>query len=239
MKRLQWIIASVFLLVNLSVYAQNQSKEPAQTETAAQGRTRSQSQTNNAQENTGQEIGSSSEGDRYRGPGTADTPGAAEAAAQANNNDNNAGDSAQVSNEPPVPQTTSSQSGSPAVLAGERGRERDGTNTVQRASMNMAGSPAKNINLNDRRTVDVDSELEDRQDYSQEKQVSAQNQNGNSSTGNTGESNQINNDTRRENNARSDQNLSSKEKNTSHSKNETESKANTSKKRNAKKQRGN
>src|SRR5688500_642649 len=42
-----------------------------------------------------------------------------------------------ASNTPAVEQTTTSGSGSPAVLSGEDGDGRDGTNNVQRASMNM------------------------------------------------------------------------------------------------------
>ena len=141
-------------------------------------------------------------------PGTADTPGAAEAAAKANQSDRDT--TTQVSNTPAVVQTTSSSSGSPAVPAGNSGKQRDGTNTVQRATMNMAGSPAENLNLSEGQAVDPDTELADRQDRTQEKQVSAE---AHSQGGNTaGESGEINNNTRKENNDLSDQNLSSKDK---------------------------
>jgi hypothetical protein len=125
----------------------------------------------------------------------------------------NAVSDARASNTPAVQQFTSSGSGSPAVLSGDKGKDRDGTNNVQRASMNMAGSPAANLNLDDQKAVDVDSELRDRQDYAQEKQTSAQHQSeGNASQGSSGESSEINEKSRRENNALSDQNVSSKDK---------------------------
>lgn len=63
-----------------------------------------------------------------------------------------------ASNTPAVAQTTSSQSGSPAILSAENGKLRDGTNNVQRASMNMAGSPVRNIRLRDR-NIDTDVEI--------------------------------------------------------------------------------
>lgn len=52
------------------------------------------------------------------------------------------------SNAPVVLQRTTSESGSPSVLSKDNGRGRDGTNSVQRASYNMAGAevPA-NMNL--------------------------------------------------------------------------------------------
>jgi hypothetical protein len=49
----------------------------------------------------------------------------------------------QASNAPSVIQETSSQSGSPAMLAEDK-NGRDGTNNVQRATPNMAGSPVGN-----------------------------------------------------------------------------------------------
>lgn len=81
-----------------------------------------------------------------------------------------------ASNTPAIHQTTSSQSGSPAMLSDDQGSGRDGTNNVQKASMNMAGSPVKNLDIDDRRTVDADTEMQDRQEYTQEKQLSAQDQ---------------------------------------------------------------
>src|SRR5688572_6976919 len=51
-------------------------------------------------------------------------------------------------NTPAVIQRTSSESGSPAVLSGNNGKERDGTNNVQRATPNMAGAKEPgNMNL--------------------------------------------------------------------------------------------
>lgn len=109
----------------------------------------------------------------------ADTNAAAlSGGAQAAVNDTTGAGSAtagQAANVAPTDQeSTSSQSGSPAVLSGERGSDRDGTNNVQRASMNMVGSPVKNLDIDDERPVDPDTEMRDRQEYTQEKQQSAQ-----------------------------------------------------------------
>lgn len=47
-----------------------------------------------------------------------------------------------------VIQRTTSESGSPSVLSSDNGRERDGTNNVQRSTLNIAGSPVRgNLNL--------------------------------------------------------------------------------------------
>jgi len=121
---------------------------------------------------------------------------------------------ARASNTPAVPQTTTSDSGSPAVLSGGNGSDRDGTNNVQRASMNMAGSTAAGLKLDEMSSANADAEGADRQQYSQDKQTSARNADAASTPGNSGadDSGQINNNSRKENNALSDQNLSAKEK---------------------------
>ena len=162
-------------------------------------------QEGNTPQNAGQDAQQSS----------ADTPGSKEAARQANSNnqgDQNASDE-RASNTPAVPQTTTSQSGSPAVLSKDNGEGRDGTNNVQRASGNMAGSPANNLNLDEIKTEDADSEMKDRQGYTQDKQNSADRQNAEQAGNKTGgASNEINEKSRRENNALSDQNLSARDK---------------------------
>jgi hypothetical protein len=49
---------------------------------------------------------------------------------------------------PAVIQRTTSESGSPSMLSADNGRGRDGTNNVQRSSINVAGSPMRgNYNL--------------------------------------------------------------------------------------------
>jgi hypothetical protein len=56
-------------------------------------------------------------------------------------------------NTPAVIQRTSSESGSPAVLSGNNGKERDGTNNVQRATPNIAGAKEPgNMNLSEKNT---------------------------------------------------------------------------------------
>lgn len=116
-----------------------------------------------------------------------------------------------ASNVPPVPQTTTSQSGSPAVLSDDDGTGRDGTNNVQRASMNMAGAPASNLKLGDNSAVQENSEMNGRQALTRAKSKSSKDQDSNADP--SGEaSNETNANNRRGNNAQSDQNLSSKEK---------------------------
>lgn len=67
------------------------------------------------------------------------------------NENNTTQDGEQRNNAPAVIQRTSSESGSPAVLSGNNGRERDGTNNVQRATPNMAGAKEPgNMNLSEK-----------------------------------------------------------------------------------------
>lgn len=188
MKTMKWMIGVMLVLFALSVTAQQAT---------------SAEQDMNSTQNDAEVNDAADSNDE---PGTGDTPGATEAASAANNSE--ADSATNVSNAPAVPQTTSSSSGSPAVLSGQNGEERDGTNTVQRASMNMVGSPAGNLNLSDVQAVDADTELADRQDRAQEKDASAQIR----SQGGAPESNKINDNNRKENNALSDQNLSPEEK---------------------------
>jgi hypothetical protein len=188
--------------------------------------------------NSTDQDGDSLENAAANAQGTADTPGATEAAVDANNNNDgdpgNDASPARASNTPAVSQTSSSASGSPAVLSKDDGRGRDGTNNVQRATMNMAGSPANNIRVNNSKDTNPDSEMNDRQNYEQAKQTSAQDQKGENANPAARESNEINNNSRRENNAASDQNLSSKEKNTAEQNGEKKSR----KKARRKKDRG-
>jgi hypothetical protein len=59
-----------------------------------------------------------------------------------------AAEKSEKSNAPAVIQTTSSESGSPAILSKDNGKGRDGTNNVQRSSYNMAGAEVPgNMNL--------------------------------------------------------------------------------------------
>lgn len=121
-----------------------------------------------------------------------------------------------VNNAPAVEQMTSSQSGSPSVLSGDRGGDRDGTNNVQRASINMAGSPVRNLDIDDERTVDPDTEMQDRQEYTQEKQLSAQGEGetaGGDAAGTSGTSGEANKEEAGESTRiREDDNVSGEEK---------------------------
>lgn len=120
--------------------------------------------------------------------------------------------SERASNSPAVVQTNASDSGSPAILSKQNGRMRDGTNNVQRATMNMAGSPAGNVRIPLTRPEDPDKEMKDRQNYERAKETSA-NQQSTTDQNRSGNSNGANNRSRRENSAASDQNLSSKDRN--------------------------
>jgi hypothetical protein len=71
-------------------------------------------------------------------------------------NENNTTQSGeQRNNTPAVIQRTTSESGSPAVLSGGNGTERDGTNNVQRAKPNIAGAEEPgNLNLPRKNTAE-------------------------------------------------------------------------------------
>src|SRR5690606_15142427 len=103
--------------------------------------------------------------DADAGQRTNDTPGAAEAAA-ATNSDNAADTSSTggtASSAAAVTTPTPSSSGSPAVLSRNDGEGRDGTNTVQRATHNMAGSPVNGVRIPASGRDDANTELQDRQ----------------------------------------------------------------------------
>jgi hypothetical protein len=71
----------------------------------------------------------------------------------------------QASNAPAVIEETSSQSGSPAVLSGTKGAERDGTNNIQRAKPNMEGSSVNGLKI---KNVDEDKEIRKKTDQPQQ-----------------------------------------------------------------------
>ena len=106
--------------------------------------------------------------------------------------------SGNASNTSGMMEHTSSASGSPAMLSEGKGSERDGTNNVQRATMNMAGSPAQNLKLA-KNPADASIEAEKGRGKVSERGINRK-------------PNVINNKSRRENNDLSDQNLSSKNK---------------------------
>jgi hypothetical protein len=213
MKNSKWILA-LLTMATVSLYAQVQ---PAQTNTQTDNAQQQNDRQQNGITRPGQSTGrqdSDAQDSQGDAAATADTPGAAEAAADANNGAESGEGSEREVNTPAVTQSTESQSGSPAVPSENDGRKRDGTNSVQRASMNMVGSPANNIRLKqDRPSNDPNNEMRDRQVYEQDKSRSARNEETSSGTTSSGgDANEINNKTRRENNADSDQSLSSQEK---------------------------
>lgn len=121
-----------------------------------------------AQETAGQQQEQTSE------QGTTDTPGAEEAAASANNAaETDTTESGSAASAAVVTTPTTSGSGSPAVLSRNDGRGRDGTNTVQRATPNMVGSPVENVRVPVTSSEGVEDELSDRQEESRDNEQPA------------------------------------------------------------------
>ena len=158
-----------------------------------------QDQNNTAQEKTGRQQNTSAAGKQIQNEtNAADTAKHEKTRLDESSAKTNATESGNTSNTPGLMEHTSSPSGSPAILSRGEGSQRDGTNNVQRATMNMAGSPVSNLGLT-----------------GNEVDVNRPSQRGRSKVGegaNNSQSNQINNKTRRENNDLSDQNRSSKSK---------------------------
>lgn len=68
-------------------------------------------------------------------------------------NENNTTQGGEKNTAPAVIQRTSSESGSPAILSGDNGSKRDGTNNVQRAKPNIAGAAEPgNMNLGNKKS---------------------------------------------------------------------------------------
>jgi hypothetical protein len=71
------------------------------------------------------------------------------------NEDNKTQSGEKETNTPAVIQRTTSESGSPAILSGEDGKKRDGTNNVQRATPNIAGAEEiSNTNLSEKKNTE-------------------------------------------------------------------------------------
>jgi hypothetical protein len=83
------------------------------------------------------------------------------------------GNSGQAGNAAGVIETTSSSSGSPAMLSDKNGKQRDGTNNVQRASMNMEGSPVGNLDVAED-NVNANTEVAKGQRQDKSRQAAAQ-----------------------------------------------------------------
>ncbi|HEX8040451.1 MAG TPA: hypothetical protein VF490_14935 [Chryseosolibacter sp.] len=178
MEQVKWV--AIFIAVLSFIAASAQDQEPAARPAQSTGQSTGSSPDSSATKNIQQ-------GSDMTGAGAENS---ADKAARSGNTTNAGG----------LIQETSSGSGSPALLSGKNGTERDGTNNVQRAHMNMAGSPVDNLRLNDRQPADVNAEM----DKGRQRVTAPA----------TTRSSQINNNNRRENNALSDQNLSSKKNKT-------------------------
>jgi hypothetical protein len=162
MRKIKWI-TGLLIMLTFGLYGQDQTKSGRQAKQQAA---------------TTVEKRGGSQNDADSQQSSADTPGASDAATQANSNNEGAGQATandQKANTPAITQTTTSSSGSPAVLSGKNGSNRDGTNNVQRASMNMAGSPANNLQLDEIGSEDANAEMEARQNVSRRKEASAAN----------------------------------------------------------------
>jgi hypothetical protein len=129
--------------------------------------------------------------------------------------DANTGNSGAASSTPAVSQTTESMSGSPAILAADEGRKRDGTNSIQRATMNMAGSPVSNINV-PKENVNPTTEIKQGTRAAENKNSSAQKKderaNAAASGRGTAQAKKLYNNTRNQNHDASDQSNASKKK---------------------------
>jgi hypothetical protein len=87
----------------------------------------------------------------------------------------NASDSSGNQSAPPaVIQRTTSESGSPSMLSADNGRGRDGTNNVQRSSINVAGSPMRgNYNLDAKNRGEQNQKVDSTRIQKQKVNVSA------------------------------------------------------------------
>lgn len=203
MKTLKFFILTLgVVLLSVTVKAQDQVKEAA-TATDAQQET---------QGADAGDIGQQNASDTTVTGGAGNTTGNDASSSGQSAGEGSSSDPA-VSNVPAVPQKTSSDSGSPAVLSDSDGTLRSGTNNLPRATMNMAGAPAGDLNLDQEMATDVDQEIDEKQQDSQRKAVARQRLNqandeeaGTPPGNQTDESAEINERSRRENNLRSNQN---------------------------------
>lgn len=226
MKRIKWLLSITAVMLALTVCAQQGARTEANSNTGQEKE--SPPEAGGAGQNAGDTTGTGNTNAATGNAGTANGNDGNATAGTGGNNGNGDTTAVSAANTAPVPQITSSQSGSPAALSPDHGRERGGTNNVQRASMNMVGSPTGNLNLDENGAVNTDSEMVDRQDHTQEKQISAQNKTEQSahSSGATDENEA------REKNASSDQNVSAKENKSQQTGKEREPKRNRKEKKN-------
>jgi hypothetical protein len=204
MRTVRFFILTLGVLLNVSLKAQDQVKEGG-SGTDARQENKGAGAADTGQQNAGDTTATSDTGNAAQNNTTSNGQNGGEA---------NSSDPA-ISNVPAVPQKTSSDSGSPAVLSTSDGTLRSGTNNLPRATMNMAGAPAGDLNLDEEMATDVDQQIDERQQDSQRKAVARQRMNqadeGDEEAGTppgnqTDKSAEINERSRRENNARSNKN---------------------------------
>jgi hypothetical protein len=197
MKKMKWLILTIYVLLSFVAGAQQQSSA-------------------NSNQQNASAAGNQTPGDSATtvgGPDANQNKSGAQPAGQQQNVSGDAGTTnPAASNTPAVSQTTSSQSGSPAVLAEEDGRMRDGTNNIQRATMNMAGSPVDNMNVTEG-NVNPNTEIKQSQRQSENRSVTPQKENQKLvNAGTKGTNGGVDNNNRRQNDEVSDQTNSPNEK---------------------------
>src|SRR5688500_11659032 len=147
-----WISCFMMMFVALSLHAQSTAQKPAQQQPVPGQQAPANNNQNSDAQRPADTLGTNNApGGSTEANGNQNGSNAVAGNPQGTNGalENGGTSNAAASNTPAVEQTTTSQSGSPAVLSGQNGVQRDGTNNVQRASMNMVGSPVDNLNLGD------------------------------------------------------------------------------------------
>jgi hypothetical protein len=160
MKKLASIVLVLLLVQGMTVEAQTKKKEQLKKEKASERQRSLGGQRENGEGTGVPPAGKPQEQtDSETNEQSANSP-----VIQSNRDQNQASDGVETegtneqaaekkekSNAPAVVQTTSSESGSPAILSKDDGKGRDGTNNVQRSSYNMAGAEVPgNMNLSDK-----------------------------------------------------------------------------------------
>jgi hypothetical protein len=121
----------------------DQIDEKGKTQGSHQDQNQNQSNDQQEKENNDQKNN-----DSIITPNKDQNPEASDGADMEENNNDQQAAKREKSNAPAIIQTTTSESGSPAVLSKDNGRSRDGTNNIQRSTYNMAGAKIPdNMNL--------------------------------------------------------------------------------------------
>jgi hypothetical protein len=163
MKSVKWVVGALCVFQFFLTEAQDQNKN------AAAGQTNTRKSTSGSKAGAQPTDGDSTKATNGKNlqPAQNAPNGATAAGAQPQ------GNSGQANNAAGVIETTSSTSGSPGMLSGKNGKQRDGTNNVQRASMNMEGSPVGNLHTVEG-NVNTNTEIAKGQRLDKSRQAAAQ-----------------------------------------------------------------